>query len=206
MSTAREALDAAALAAAALPPAVGPPPVPVPPRPDVAAAAERAILERAAAYQRAMSEEASGPSAPGSAGSMSSTSVSARRNPRLDEWTAEVARERREVERKMLLRESERAARKALEDQWSAFLERDVEPSDEFLARLARQHRERANEVERLKSDASRSPPSGFERNWTRPRRGTRLSASCWAGCTTRRARWPRRTRTRGRRRRRRGG
>ena len=155
MSAAREALDAAALAAAALPPAVGPPPpVPVPPRPDVTAAAERAILERAAAYQRAMSEEASSPLAPGSAGSISSTAA-ARRNPRLDEWTAEVARERREVERKMLLRESERAARAALEDQWSAFLERDVEPSDEFLAKLARQHRERANEVERLKSDAA---------------------------------------------------
>ena len=101
-----------------------------------------------------MSEEASSPLAPGSAGSISSTAA-ARRNPRLDEWTAEVARERREVERKMLLRESERAARAALEDQWSAFLERDVEPSDEFLAKLARQHRERANEVERLKSDAA---------------------------------------------------
>ena len=117
--------------------------------------AERAILERAAAYQRAMSGSPMGSMdvPPGSATSTSSSAP--KRNPRLDEWTAEVTRARREVERKLLQRESEREAKAALEDQWSAFLEKDTEPADEFLRQLAREHRTRAKEVERLKSEAA---------------------------------------------------
>ena len=159
MDAAREAIATAGLAASLLPPAVGPvPPVQVPPAgaaADAAIKAERAILERAAAYQRAMSGSPMGSMdvPPGSATSTSSSAP--KRNPRLDEWTAEVTRARREVERKLLQRESEREAKAALEDQWSAFLEKDTEPADEFLRQLAREHRTRAKEVERLKSEAA---------------------------------------------------
>ena len=72
---------------------------------------------------------------------------------KLEKWTVEVARTRRELEQKLLVKDSEKAAKRALAAEWDAFMTTGEPPKDTFLVNLAKDYVVRAKEIERLRKD-----------------------------------------------------
>ena len=116
-----------------------------------AAARRAAIAKMAQEYRRAHAEDTAAAAA---SSSEDASSARAARGPsKLDAWTSEVARERREAELRALRAESAEAAKRALAEEWDRYVAEGAEPAEGFLRELARRREVEAEETAKLREE-----------------------------------------------------